>query len=155
MWKLFTKIKVALVTSSGRDASSTALWLLYWLYILLILKYFFLTRGGCYACASNGFTVYSNILDPNKITRCYKQLFEKYFWMTFFNFYLNYIEVWTEGTSKMRQHNPDTVNSVCNDHLYNKSYYLWFIQQCGLMITEGTNLLVLTIYAYWSSSRAT
>ena len=38
-----------------------------------------------------------------------------------------------------------TVKPVCNDHLYNKSYYLSFIQQCGLMITEGTNLLVLTI----------
>ena len=23
---------------------------------------------------------------------------------------------------------PDTVKPVCNDHLYNKIYYLWFIQ---------------------------
>ena len=22
----------------------------------------------------------------------------------------------------------DTVKPVCNDHLYNKTYYLWFIQ---------------------------
>ena len=46
-----------------------------------------------------------------------------------------------------------TVKPVCNDHLYNKFYYLWFIQQCVLIKTEGTNLLVLTISAFWSSSR--
>ena len=23
---------------------------------------------------------------------------------------------------------PNTVKPVCNDHLYNKSYYLWFLQ---------------------------
>ena len=49
--------------------------------------------------------------------------------------------------------NFNTVKSVCNDHLYNKSYYLWFIQKYVLMITEGTKLLVLTISAFWSSSR--
>ena len=32
-----------------------------------------------------------------------------------------------------------TVKPVCNDHLYNKIYYLWFIQQCVFMKTEGTN----------------
>ena len=44
-----------------------------------------------------------------------------------------------------------TVKPVCN-HLYNKIHYLWFIQSCVLMKTEGTNLLVLTISAFWSSS---
>ena len=48
---------------------------------------------------------------------------------------------------------PDTVKPVCNDHLYNTIYYLWFIQKCVSMITEGTNLLLLTISALWSSSR--
>ena len=24
-----------------------------------------------------------------------------------------------------------TVKPVCNDHLYDKTYYLWFIQECG------------------------
>ena len=38
-----------------------------------------------------------------------------------------------------------TVKPVCNDHLYNKIYYLWFIQSCVVMKIEGTNLLVLTI----------
>ena len=46
-----------------------------------------------------------------------------------------------------------TGKPVCNDHLYNKIYYLWFIQLCVLMMTEGTNLLVLTISAFWSSRR--
>ena len=46
-----------------------------------------------------------------------------------------------------------TVKPVCNDHLYNKIYYLLFIQQCVLMKTEGTNLLLLTISAFWSPSR--
>ena len=46
-----------------------------------------------------------------------------------------------------------TVKPVCNDHLYNEIYFLWFIQWCFLMVTEGTNLLVLTISAFWSSSR--
>ena len=49
--------------------------------------------------------------------------------------------------------NMNTVKPVCNDHLYNKIYYLWFIQYCVLMKTEGTNLLLLTISAFWSSSR--
>ena len=40
-----------------------------------------------------------------------------------------------------------TVKPVCNDHLYNEFYYLWFIEQCVLMKTGGTNLLVLTIAA--------
>ena len=39
-----------------------------------------------------------------------------------------------------------TVKPVCNDHHYNKIYYV-------LMKTEGTNLLLLTISAFWSSSR--
>ena len=47
----------------------------------------------------------------------------------------------------------NTVKPVCNDHLYNKIYYLWFIQQCVLMKTESTNLLLLTLSAFWSSSR--
>ena len=46
-----------------------------------------------------------------------------------------------------------TVKPVCNDHLYNKIYYLWFIQLCALMMTEGVNLLMLTISAFWSPSR--
>ena len=32
-----------------------------------------------------------------------------------------------------------TVKPVCNDHLYDKIYYLWLIQYCVLMKTEGTN----------------
>ena len=40
-----------------------------------------------------------------------------------------------------------TVKPVCNDHLCNKIYYLWFIEQWVLMKTEGTNL---TISAFWS-----
>ena len=46
-----------------------------------------------------------------------------------------------------------TVKPVCNDHLYDKIYYLRFIQECVLKMTECTNLLVLTISAFWSSSR--
>ena len=46
-----------------------------------------------------------------------------------------------------------TVKPVCNDHLYNKIYYLWFIQYCVLIKTEGTNLLLLTMSAFWGSSR--
>ena len=38
-----------------------------------------------------------------------------------------------------------TVKLVCNDRLYNTIYYLWFIEQCVLMKTEGTNSLLLTI----------
>ena len=38
-----------------------------------------------------------------------------------------------------------TVKPVCNDHLYNKIHYLWFVQWCALMETEGTNLLLLSI----------
>ena len=41
---------------------------------------------------------------------------------------------------------------VYNDHLFDKINYLWFIQKCVLMKTEGTNLLVLTMSAFWSSS---
>ena len=48
---------------------------------------------------------------------------------------------------------PTTVKLVCNDHLHNKIYCLWFIQQCVLMKTACTNLLLLTISAFWSSSR--
>ena len=46
-----------------------------------------------------------------------------------------------------------TVKPVYNDHLYNKIYPPWFIQWCVLMKTEGTNLLLLTISALWSSRR--
>ena len=46
-----------------------------------------------------------------------------------------------------------TVKPVCNDHLSNKIYYLQFIQYCVLMKTEGTDLLLLTIPAIWSSFR--
>ena len=46
-----------------------------------------------------------------------------------------------------------TVKPVCNDHLYNEIHYLWFIHWCVLMMTEGTNLLVLTITAFLSPSR--
>ena len=49
--------------------------------------------------------------------------------------------------------NHCTVKPVCNDHPFNKIYYLWFIQYCVLMKTEGTNLLLLTISASWTSSR--
>ena len=47
----------------------------------------------------------------------------------------------------------NTVKPIWNDHLNNKIYYLWFIQQHVLMKTEGTNLLLLTISAFWSSFR--
>ena len=46
-----------------------------------------------------------------------------------------------------------TVKPACNDHPYNKIYYLWFIQQWVLMKTEGINLLLLTISAFWNSTR--
>ena len=46
-----------------------------------------------------------------------------------------------------------TMKPVCNDHLSNKICYLWFIQWCVLTKTEGTNLLLLTISVFWSSSR--
>ena len=42
---------------------------------------------------------------------------------------------------------------LCSDHLCNIICYLWFIQQCVLMETEDTNSLLLTISAFWSSSR--
>ena len=35
-----------------------------------------------------------------------------------------------------------TVKPVCNDHLYNKIYYLCLIQLCVLMKTEGTNYIM-------------
>ena len=47
-------------------------------------------------------------------------------------------------------HHWNTVKPVCSDHLYNKLYHLWFIQLCVFMMIEGTNLLVLTISAFWS-----
>ena len=47
----------------------------------------------------------------------------------------------------------NTVKPVSNDHLYDKIYYLWFIQWCVLTKAECTNLLLLTISAFWSSSR--
>ena len=46
-----------------------------------------------------------------------------------------------------------TMKPVNNDHLYDKIFPLWYIQWCVLMRTEGTNLLLLTISAFWSSSR--
>ena len=39
---------------------------------------------------------------------------------------------------------------VCNDHLFDKIYYMLFIQLCVLMKTEDTNLLLLTISAFLS-----
>ena len=39
----------------------------------------------------------------------------------------------------------DTAKPVCNDHLYDEIYHLWFIQKCVSIMTEGTNLLLLTI----------
>ena len=42
------------------------------------------------------------------------------------------------------------VKPICNDHLYNKIYYLWFIQWRVSMKTGGTNVLLLTISAFWS-----
>ena len=33
-----------------------------------------------------------------------------------------------------------------------KNFYLWLIQDCNSMKTEGTNLLLWTISAFWSSS---
>ena len=59
-----------------------------------------------------------------------------------------YVISWDQDLSVL-----DTVKPVCNDHLYNKIYYLWFIQQWVLMKTEGINLLLLTISAFWSSTR--
>ena len=47
----------------------------------------------------------------------------------------------------------NTVKPVCNDHLFNKINYLSSIQKCDFMKTEGINLLVLTMSAFWSSSR--
>ena len=55
------------------------------------------------------------------------------------------------GRHDIRNH--DTAKPVCNDHLYNKFNYLWFIQKCVLMKIEGNNLLVLAMSAFWSSSR--
>ena len=46
-----------------------------------------------------------------------------------------------------------TMKPVYNDHLYNKIYYLQFIQKCILMKTEGTNIILVTMSAFWSSSR--
>ena len=46
-----------------------------------------------------------------------------------------------------------TVKPVFNDHLYNKIYYLRFIQKCVLMKTEGINVILATISAFWNSSR--
>ena len=40
--------------------------------------------------------------------------------------------------------------SVTTTSLYNNIYFLWFIQQCVLMKTEGTNLFLITISAFWS-----
>ena len=55
--------------------------------------------------------------------------------------------------SRLKRISRYTVKPVSNDHLYNKIHYLWFIQSCVLMKVEGTNLLLLTVSAFWSSSR--
>ena len=59
------------------------------------------------------------------------------------------------GTEHTSQHNlrQNTVKPVCKDHLLNKIDYLWFIQLCALMTTGGTNLLLLSMAAFWGSSR--
>ena len=67
---------------------------------------------------------------------------------------LNFIEVDDDmETLPASPHICDTVKPVYNNHLYNKIYYLWFIPYSVLMKTESTNLLLLTISAFWSSSR--
>ena len=40
------------------------------------------------------------------------------------------------------------VKPVYNDHLYNKVYYLQFIQKYVLMKTEGTNIILVTMSAF-------
>ena len=68
-----------------------------------------------------------------------------------------YHQIWTiyitSQIFRMRQWLYSTVKLVCNDHLYDKICYLWFIQLCVLVKTEGTNLPLLTISAFWGSSR--
>ena len=62
--------------------------------------------------------------------------------------------VLSEGSvSKVTPRYTDTVKPVCNDHLSDKIYYLWFIQYYVLIKTECTTLLLLTISAFWSTSR--
>ena len=73
----------------------------------------------------------------------------KYYFGSYYNKHILLQSLITEGVSIM----VTTVKPVCNDHLYNKIHYLWFIQECVLMKTEGTNLLLLTISALWSSFR--
>ena len=72
------------------------------------------------------------------------------YWCAFSKFILNVLvfEFWYTG-----EYFLCTVNPVCNDHFYNYIHYQRFIQQCVLMKTEGINLLLLTISAFWSSSR--
>ena len=41
-----------------------------------------------------------------------------------------------------------TVKPVCNDHLCNKMYYMWFIQWYIFMKTEGIYLNFWTISAF-------
>ena len=43
--------------------------------------------------------------------------------------------------------------NLYNERLYDEIYFLWFIHKCVLIKTEGTKLLLLTIPAFWSSSR--
>ena len=76
----------------------------------------------------------------------------------FSNWTNNHISLWMGFLCKetpfiKTKINRYTVKPVCNDHLYNKILYLWSIQWCVLMKTEGTNLLLLIISAFWSSSR--
>ena len=61
--------------------------------------------------------------------------------------------LWFKSHLFQRYRYIETVKPVYNDHLYNKIYYLRFIQKCVLMKTEGTNLILVTMSAFWSSSR--
>ena len=82
------------------------------------------------------------------------KLDNQYCTMFFFPDYPNHSQGWMPWTQMSKEQScEDTVKPVCNDQLYNIIYYLWFIQLCVLMKTEGTNLLLLTISAFWSSSR--
>ena len=85
--------------------------------------------------------VYSYLTGPGNNTYKRNEIMERH----------NYECIITRHThAKIDYH---TVKPVYNDHLWNKVYYLWFIQQCVLMMTEGTHLVVLTMSAFWSSSR--
>ena len=81
-----------------------------------------------------------------KLVRALGYMRFNHFWVIFIILYV-YMYVYAYTYAYMY-----TVKPVCNDHLFNKINYLWFIQKCVLMKTEGTNLLVLTMSAFWSSS---